>query len=121
LLEYKEILKEKSILYVEDDEALNYEYTRIFELLFSEVVSVVNGKEALDKYEKNRYDIVLTDLTMPKINGIELANKIRDINKNQIILAMSGDNDLDMDKKKIFDNIFLKPIDLTELIKILAK
>lgn len=46
--------------------------------------------EALELYKKNRFDIVITDLNMPKMDGVELSKQIRTLNKDQVIIVLSG-------------------------------
>ena len=46
--------------------------------------------EALELYKKNSFDIVITDLNMPKMDGVELSKQIRTLNKDQVIIVLSG-------------------------------
>jgi len=91
--------KEFNILYVEDEEALRLEIVTILNHLFKNVVSAKDGKEGYDFYveytkdNKDYFDIVLTDLCMPKIDGIDLIRKIYQINHRQAIVVVSAHND----------------------------
>ncbi|MFK5882711.1 MAG: response regulator transcription factor [Sulfurospirillum sp.] len=94
-----DLTKELAILYVEDDKSLLEETSEVFEDLFSQVDTVTNGEEGLKKYlsffqDHSKYhDIVVTDISMPKMNGIELIKKIYEINKNQAIIVISAHNE----------------------------
>lgn len=83
------------------------------------VMSAHNGKEAIDLFDNNHFDLVITDVMMPKVNGLELITYIREINKNIPILIITAKSSQD-DKYKGFnagtDDYMVKPIDIDELI-----
>lgn len=80
-------------LYVEDDTNLRREMVRFFEPLFSLVDSAADGLEGLAKYNRHPYDIVITDVNMPGMDGIEMVRQIREINIEQKIVAISAHNE----------------------------
>lgn len=82
--------KHLSLLIVEDDHEVREESVEFFECFFKNVKSAPNGLEALEIYKKNRFDIVITDLNMPKMDGVELSKQIRTLNKDQVIIVLSG-------------------------------
>ena len=117
--------KDLSILFVEDHEELRLNTVNILESLFKDVKSVNNGVEALETYkqyqiENNKYfDIILSDINMPLMNGIELTSKLYEINPEQIVIILSAHDE----KKYLLDLINLgvqqfiqKPIDFQELL-----
>ncbi len=75
----------------------------LFNIFFSNIDVVYDGMEALEHFKTNKYDLIITGLNLPKINGMELISKIRDISKNVTILAISSTTD---------------KYDFTELIKL---
>lgn len=81
------------VLYVEDNYLMQKSTGDILSLLFMSVDACSNGKEALEKYHRSRYDLVITDLTMPVMNGIELIRNIKAIDPNQNIIVLSADFD----------------------------
>lgn len=114
--------KDLNILYVEDDLELQEQSKTLFEILFNTVDVASNGLEALKKYQNKDYDIVISDIMMPKMDGIELTNKIRSINARQCIIITSAYNDSDYLLKFINLNIrqfILKPINVKKMITIL--
>jgi len=93
------LTKKLTILYIEDDTILLEETSEIFENLFLKVDTAINGEEGLKKYlsyfqtNSKHYDIVITDINMPKINGIDLIKKIYLTNENQPIIVISAHNE----------------------------
>ena len=77
-----EISKNLSLLYVEDSNGLRHQAEKIFKRFFSNVVSASDGEEGYKLFRENPYDIVITDIKMPKIDGLELIKLIRDINED---------------------------------------
>ena len=82
--------------------------------------AVNNGLEALDYIQKNDIDIVLTDIKMPFMDGIELAEKLQSIKPEIIVVVLSGYDDYTfvrqcMKKSNVYDYL-LKPIDPDEWI-----
>jgi len=90
------ITKEFHILYVEDDEKFRQNTYEILEHFFTKIDTASNGKEAYIKYlasfktHQKYYDIVITDITMPKLNGLELTKKIYQQNENQLVIVISA-------------------------------
>lgn len=91
--------KNLSILVVEDDDESRETLSSSLREVFREVTSATNGQEALELYnrrclyEKGVYDIVLSDIKMPLLNGVELTEKIYDITPEQIVIIMSAYDD----------------------------
>lgn len=92
--ELKSFAKDLTILIVEDDISLNDELMALCKLFFSDVAVAYSGIEALDKYKKKQTDIVLSDITMPHMNGVELSKQIKIINPTQDIIILSAHNDV---------------------------
>ncbi|MCK5075308.1 MAG: response regulator, partial [Calditrichia bacterium] len=70
--------KKFKILIVEDEEVIRSIFHETFSAWGFEVDSAENGKEALKKTENESYNIIVTDLNMPFMNGIELMKKLKD-------------------------------------------
>jgi len=88
-----EYTRDLTILYVEDDLDIQEQTKKIFDNLFKSVTIANDGQEALNMYEKNDFDIIITDVVMPNMNGLELSKNIRDINRNQPIIVISAYNE----------------------------
>ncbi len=113
---------------MEDEKMIRYGiYVMIEEsgVSYREITECRNGKEAVSCLEKDRYDLVLTDVRMPRMNGLELAEWIYeniDEEKRPLIVAISGYAEFEyakgMMKYRAMDYL-LKPVDRKELNKIL--
>lgn len=89
---------------------------------FKIVGDAENGEDALEKAEKLQPDIVMTDIKMPFMNGLELGEKLKDIMPSTKIIIFSGSDDFEYAKKAIKINALsyvLKPINSIELIEVL--
>ena len=79
------------ILYAEDDiTTISFVQVLFKKYDFIEVVFVKNGIEALSLYEKNKFDIVITDILMPSMDGFELIKSIQRIDSDQIFMLITG-------------------------------
>lgn len=121
LLQYTQDL---NLLFAEDHKELRESTTEILKNFFNSVDAVDDGDKALELYQQNRYDIVLTDIRMPNMDGIELTKKIYEINPQQSIIILSAHDE----SKHLIPLINLgvsqfikKPIDYQELIEALIK
>ena len=83
------------ILYVEDDKNLNEEYQTFFNRRCDELFIAFDGKEGYESYIKNQPDLIITDITMPKSNGIEMIKKIRKVDTKTPVIVTSAYNDED--------------------------
>lgn len=84
-----------------------------------------DGKEALELLEKNQYDLIITDIKMPHMNGIELIEAIRrGKNKDIKVIVLSGYYEFEYAKQAIKYNVsdyILKPIQKEELVRVLIE
>ncbi|MEN4045704.1 HD domain-containing phosphohydrolase [Sulfurimonas sp. NWX367] len=106
------------VLYVEDDMAVQTALTGYLKNFFTHVTTAKDGLEGLQLYKKGQFDIVITDLSMPKMDGIEMLKKIREINPNQAILittAHSGSDYMSQAIKIGVDGYIIKPFDYEQL------
>ena len=106
-----------SVLWVDDDTILTDSLSELVELTGHKCNIVNSGKDALEYLDKNSCDIVFTDIGMPKMNGWELADIIRNRFGNKIkIVIVSGWNVEEKDKEiNKIDFIMQKPFTLEEL------
>lgn len=87
------MLKELTILYVDDESFILDNALEFLGRLCKEVVGAKDGKEAYELYKSKQPDIIIADIEMPFLNGLELAKKIRQEDKKvQIILATAYTN-----------------------------
>jgi YesN/AraC family two-component response regulator len=113
-----------SILLVEDDLVLQSQMKKILLHFFARIDCANNGVEALTFYERRKYEIIITDLTMPVMNGIELAKEIKERDKTQSIFVASAHNESEKLIELInigIDGFVLKPLNIALLLELLQK
>ncbi len=119
-----EVCSEFSVLLVDDDEGVRASIYDILLLFFPTVFSAKDGKEALKIYKQRRVDIIITDLTMPKMNGFELIKAVRSINPKQKIIVMSAHTETDIIIESIqsgIDGYLLKPLSTNQIFETIEK
>ncbi len=81
------------ILFVEDEQAIRENYVTYLKMLFSEVYEAENGEKAYELYKLKKPDIMIIDINIPKLNGLDLLEKIRenDYSTKAIILTAYTD------------------------------
>ena len=91
---------------------------------FEVIGDAENGKDALEKIEQNEPDVVLTDIKMPYMDGLTMAETIRQLYPSVKIVIFSGFDEFEYAKKAIKLNVIeyiLKPVNVEELTAILKK
>ena len=115
--------KQLKLLYVEDNDNAREATLMIFEEFFSTIVTAINGADALEKFDES-FDLIITDINMPKMNGLDMIKIIRENNKEIPILVLSAHNEsgffLDSIKLGV-DGYLLKPIDIEQFLSSLNK
>ncbi|MEO5358294.1 MAG: response regulator [Nitrospirae bacterium YQR-1] len=111
-----EKLKELTVLYVEDEFITRESLGRFIKRRVREIYIAENGKTGLELFLKEHPDIVITDIEMPVMNGIEMINKIRESSLEVPIIITTAYND-DKHKSKAASSVVIKPIIQEELIE----
>jgi len=117
-------LKELTVLYVEDEPHVMEEITEILEIKIDKLYTAENGLEALEIYRNNDIDIIITDIQMPIMNGLEMIEKIREINSSIPVIITTAFNETTFFKKAIdlhVDKYITKPIDIYQLLNVLDR
>jgi len=106
------------LLYVEDDAALSYVTKDNLEQFGYEVIHFENGQLALNNFTSHAFDVCILDIMLPKMDGFELAKRIREINNEIPILFLSAKSQIE-DKihglKLGADDYITKPFSIEEL------
>ena len=93
----KELLKEKlktlSVLFVDDERLVIDTMKDILPMLFKETYFAEDGYKGLEEYKKYLPDLVITDLSMPILDGLSMIKYIKEINKDAKIICVSGHNE----------------------------
>jgi PAS domain S-box-containing protein len=124
----KEEYKQLKILIAEDNE-INLKLNKIIirrHYPYAKIIDACNGKDALQKYMEHRPDLILMDIRMPEINGLESTKIIRDSFKDSevIIIGLSAEAHKDKINEGIsvgMDDYITKPVIPNELIKVINK
>jgi len=114
----KEITSQLNLLYVEDDENLRKETAKLFGHLFNSVDLATNGKIGLEMFLKKKYDLIVTDINMPVMGGVELCRNIREIDSRMTIIITSAHDESSYLLELIdigIDKFILKPLDMQKL------
>ena len=116
------IAKEMSALYIEDEEFI-LENTKVFlKMIFTDIETASSGLEGLKLYQSRNFDIVITDIFMPEMNGIAVVKKIKELNPHQSVIITSACDEsaylLELINLGIAQFI-LKPIQTEKIISII--
>lgn len=106
------------ILVLEDDKDLNRTVCSFLNQSGYEAVGCLNANEAYDTMYGNTFDLIISDIMMPEVDGFEFAKTIRSLNENIPILFMTARDDFASKQKGYrigIDDYMVKPIDLDEL------
>lgn len=107
------------ILIVEDDRELNRSVCSFLSHSGYESTGCLNANEAYDALYENVFDLIVSDIMMPGIDGFEFAESVRELNENIPILFMTARDDI-VSKQRGFrigvDDYMVKPIELEELV-----
>ncbi len=112
--------KDLTLLYVEDDKDARDVTLMILEELFDNIIVAVDGEDGFEKFKENNIDLIITDINMPKMNGLEMSKYIKQIDLYVPIIVLTAFNDVQFLKDAIhigIDSFINKPLeDIDELI-----
>ncbi|MCX7661477.1 MAG: response regulator, partial [Candidatus Omnitrophica bacterium] len=114
---------EKRILVVDDDQLVLNSLKKLFEKEGYFVETALSGKEALEKIESKAFDLIIIDIRMPELDGIETTKRIKQILKSKArldipVLFITGFSDLAKTAEaENLGEVILKPFDLEEFLE----
>lgn len=106
------------ILVVDDDKNLNQTVCTYLNDCGFEAKGALSATEAYDEMYNNLYELIISDIMMPEIDGFEFAETVRQVNRQIPILFMSAKDDLPSKRKGFLvgiDDYMVKPVELAEL------
>ncbi|MEA1919082.1 MAG: EAL domain-containing protein [Campylobacterota bacterium] len=118
------VSKDLKLLYVEDDALARASTLELLENFFTDITVAINGEDGLEQFQTQTFDIILSDINMPKLNGIEMLRKIREINQEIPVLFLSAYNEASylLDGISLgVDGYIIKPLNLDQFIITLKK
>lgn len=107
------------ILVVEDDRELNRTVCSYLSRNGYEAAGCLNANDAYDEMYGNRFDLIISDIMMPEIDGFEFAETVRELNQDIPILFMTARDDFSSKRRGFragIDDYMVKPVDLEELL-----
>jgi YesN/AraC family two-component response regulator len=115
--------KKLHVLYVEDNKEAQISMMGLLNNFFTNITIANDGIEGLKAFQENQFDIVLTDIHMPNMNGIDMIVNIRAIDSDVFILILSAYNPEDaLDFSKISTDFPLKkPINIAEFMDVMQE
>jgi PAS domain S-box-containing protein len=117
------LLKQLRVLYVEDDEKIRESLASLFEKLFLDVIIAIDGKDGFEKFQSAyasdlNIDVVISDITMPVMDGIEMLKLIKEIDSNVPFVLTTAYSDVHYFKEAIKLNVThyaIKPINIKQV------
>ncbi len=116
--------KEITILYVEDEQDVREGYTRALQRVSKNLFTAKDGVEGLELFKEHRPDIIISDIKMPNMNGLEMARAIREIDENANIIFTTAHSESAYLLEAIelhAEGYLLKPVQKNSLVKIVQK
>lgn len=114
--------KDLIILVVEDEAKARESLINILSNRFSKVIGAQNRDEGFKKFKKFKPDLVITDIAMPIMDGLDMAREIKEISNDVPIVVLSAYSEKERLLRSIdigIDKYLIKPIDIEELFKVL--
>lgn len=114
-------MKNLLLLIVEDEDKLREGLSTALSPFFLKVINAKNGDEGLKKFKKYKPNIVITDILMPIVDGLDMAQSIKEISKDTPIIVLSAYSERERLLRAIdigIDKYLIKPIDIEELLLI---
>ena len=115
-------LMKKGTILVVDDEPINFKLLNaILEREGYSVDYASNGHKAIEMATINNYNLIIMDLKMPEINGVETSRQIKKIKQETNIVASSAINNMERNEYLLFNDFISKPINRSQLLEIVEK
>ncbi len=107
-----------NILVVDDEEDIVQLMSETLSLWGHQAVTAKDGEEAMAKFQETPVDLVISDIRLPKLNGVRLLEQLREVDKNIEVILVTGfpevSSAIDAMKNGAYDYL-IKPVDLNEL------
>jgi len=116
--------KHLNLLYVEDEKSIRDVTILILEEFFSNIIVAIDGEDGFEKFKNNDIDLVITDINMPKLDGLEMSSLIKDINTHIPIFIFSAyqSSEYLMEAIRIgIEGYLVKPFNIEQFMQTLYK
>lgn len=112
------------ILVIDDEASVRDILSRMLKVKGHYVVTASSGEEGIEKFKNGNFDIVLTDLGMPKVSGLDVGRAIKSIDSN-IPVAMITGWGIEIDREKLSENgidlVISKPFNFDQIVKLISE
>lgn len=108
--------RDKTLLFVDDVDDIRDVTSLILRRYFKQIITAADGVEALEIFNTSRPDYIITDIEMPRMNGIELLKEIKKIDSQQPVIISTGFDD-EAHRPGLADLILVKPVDKNKLLE----
>lgn len=112
---YKEIMS-MEVLIIEDNKETQEAMLFLLEELFKNITIVSNGKEGLELCKKKEFDLIITDLYMPIMDGEEFVNSLNKINRPHLLFLTSDYSNFNENLNPLIDGYIQKPLDIDKVL-----
>ncbi|MEG1584756.1 MAG: Na-translocating system protein MpsC family protein [Anaerovorax sp.] len=116
-------LKQVKVLYVEDEDETRAELHEFLKRRVGKIYPGQDGQEGLELYKEHEPDIIIADLFMPKMGGMEMVREIKAVGKNPGVIITSAISDVNVILRAVdigIDKYIVKPIDIDQLLEALV-
>ena len=124
MIDLDDSIKTLKVLYVEDSPDVKEATLLLLQEFFQNIITASNGEEGLRLYKQEKPDLIITDINMPVMSGIEMIKEIRRENKDIPIIVTSAHSETEFFLESIklgVDGYILKPIDLKQFLNTLSR
>ena len=117
-------MKDLNLMIVEDEDKLRDSLQRALSGFFAKLITAKNGDEGLKKFKKYNPDLVITDILMPIVDGLDMAKGIKEISPDTPVIVLSAYSEKERLLRAIdigIDKYLIKPVDIDELLRIIER
>ena len=116
--------KDLRVLYVEDNDEVRLQTSKLLSIYFKYITQAINGKDGLEKFKNNKFDVVFTDINMSVMDGISMIKEIKKSDSKIPIVIFSAYDNTEYFLQTIecgIDGYILKPFRFEEIRKVVEK
>lgn len=126
-LEISELIsftKNLKVLYVEDNKDVRESSISLLQNFFDDIVIAIDGLDGLNKFKNDKFDLVISDIKMPKMNGVQMIKEIKKLDKSVSVIITTAHTETDFLIDSIqsgVDRYMLKPLGLDQIQEIVMQ